>query len=384
MNSVNLAVRGGHERPGWAQPFGCGSVRARRMLRQGSVPALQLKGPLGSSPLHSRHHHRRHTNRTPTPPTQVVCSTFYSFCGNASPDDLVAGLNGTGSYANSTACAAAAGAVAAGAFTWKEAVCHKWLHPVSASSHSAFTRWVIYGEAARANASAAGGVGVGAGAAGVALLDGGQAAAGNGSVLQIDYPLDGKVRKVWEEGGRGAGPGQSGAQRGVLLLKGLPVRPAAPRPLQASPLCVITRHCARPSCLLAGHGAHPRHRPGVPHLHNVAHAAAHVRCKLPGRLLGSCHPERGVHSRPPARWVGCGRPAGARMGLAAHGRCALPAPCIAIQCCLLPCMRLNAMPCLRASRSPRQAWRARSAACGGGTTAGAALTMHTTCAAQPA
>lgn len=69
----------------------------------------------------------------------VVCSTYYSFCGNASPGmglaaaGLASSLGRNASESN---------------LDWKEAVCHKWLHPVSASSHSAFTRWVIYGEAA--------------------------------------------------------------------------------------------------------------------------------------------------------------------------------------------------------------------------------------------
>ena len=123
----------------------------------------------------------------------VACATYYSFCGNASPADSSGGGGGGGAG-------------------WKEAVCHKWLHPVSASSHSAFTRFVIYGEAAAAAAAAAddsGGIGdVAAAVAGATA-----AAASKGrrlwfsppppppplslsrisSFVQIDFPLDGKA-----------------------------------------------------------------------------------------------------------------------------------------------------------------------------------------------
>ena len=123
----------------------------------------------------------------------VACATYYSFCGNASPADSSGGGGGGGAG-------------------WKEAVCHKWLHPVSASSHSAFTRFVIYGEAAAAAAAAAddsGGIGdVAAAVAGATA-----AAASKGrrlwfsppppppplslsrisSFVQMDFPLDGKA-----------------------------------------------------------------------------------------------------------------------------------------------------------------------------------------------
>ncbi|KAK9823894.1 hypothetical protein WJX72_006230 [[Myrmecia] bisecta] len=58
----------------------------------------------------------------------VACSTYYSFCGNAG--------GGGQAWSNSLI----------GDF--KAAVCQKWLHPVGSSSHPAFSRWVIYGEAA--------------------------------------------------------------------------------------------------------------------------------------------------------------------------------------------------------------------------------------------
>jgi hypothetical protein len=123
----------------------------------------------------------------------VACSVYYSFCGNAP----LGSLEGHG---------------------WKEAVCHKWLHPVSASSHSAFTRWVIYGEATGTNSSASssahdsssGAYSGGAngiptpssdGWAGPApppsplpAADGSAAGSGrSSSFVQIDFPLDGKV-----------------------------------------------------------------------------------------------------------------------------------------------------------------------------------------------
>ncbi|KAL4423131.1 hypothetical protein ABPG77_004814 [Micractinium sp. CCAP 211/92] len=108
----------------------------------------------------------------------VVCSTYYSFCGNASPGPGLASL-----------------VVAPGRNTsqpnldWKDAVCHKWLHPVSASSHSAFTRWVIYGEAASNETQA----GAAAADAGNRLWRSPAAAANaSDSTLQIDFPLDGK------------------------------------------------------------------------------------------------------------------------------------------------------------------------------------------------
>ena len=57
----------------------------------------------------------------------IACSTYYSLCGNAP--------------AGSPASAAdAADAV-------RSAVCGKWLHPLSAVRHPAFSSWVIYGEA---------------------------------------------------------------------------------------------------------------------------------------------------------------------------------------------------------------------------------------------
>jgi hypothetical protein len=108
----------------------------------------------------------------------VVCSVYYSFCGNAPAD----GMGPGGSL--------------------KEAICLKWLHPVSASSHSAFTRWVVYGEAsAAANASAAAAAAANATVAAAVAVNGlvgvsNQTGAGNqtGHMLQVDYPLDGKVR----------------------------------------------------------------------------------------------------------------------------------------------------------------------------------------------
>lgn len=113
-----------------------------------------------------------------------MCSVYYSFCGNAPAD----GMGPGGSL--------------------KEAVCLKWLHPVSASSHSAFTRWVVYGEASAAlNASAA--------AAAVAAVNG-MAGGGNGTgrTLQVDYPLDGKVGRlvvvVGRRGGKHSGAGLVG------------------------------------------------------------------------------------------------------------------------------------------------------------------------------
>ncbi|KAI7840166.1 hypothetical protein COHA_005949 [Chlorella ohadii] len=103
----------------------------------------------------------------------VVCSVYYSFCGNAP-----------------------AGSVGPGG-SLKEAVCLKWLHPVSASSHSAFTRWVVYGEAsAAANASSVAAAAANASAAAAAAVVAVNGLAGGGnqtrSTLQVDFPLDGK------------------------------------------------------------------------------------------------------------------------------------------------------------------------------------------------
>lgn len=114
--------------------------------------------------------------------SQVVCSTYYSFCGNASPGPglLASGLAAGLGRGNASALEPRLG--------WKEAVCHKWLHPVSASSHSAFTRWVIYGEATANETQAAG-----APAEAGGRLWRSPVAAANGSTLQIDIPLDGKV-----------------------------------------------------------------------------------------------------------------------------------------------------------------------------------------------
>ncbi len=129
---------------------------------------------------------------------QVVCSTYYSFCGNASPGLGLASLVVTPGRNTSQPN-----------LDWKEAVCHKWLHPVSASSHSAFTRWVIYGEAASNETQA----GAAAADAGNRLWRSPAAAANaSDSTLQIDFPLDGKVRRVlgclcaagsvmWQQGG---------------------------------------------------------------------------------------------------------------------------------------------------------------------------------------
>ncbi len=110
----------------------------------------------------------------PPPPQAVVCSVYYSFCGNAP-----------------------AGSVGPGG-SLKEAVCLKWLHPVSASSHSAFTRWVVYGEAsAAANASSVAAAAANASAAAAAAVVAVNGLAGGGnqtrSTLQVDFPLDGKV-----------------------------------------------------------------------------------------------------------------------------------------------------------------------------------------------
>ena len=65
----------------------------------------------------------------------VVCSTYYSFCGNAA-----ATLVGGG--------AAAAGNSSAIGDGLRGAVCRKWLHPVGMREHPAFSSWVIYGAAA--------------------------------------------------------------------------------------------------------------------------------------------------------------------------------------------------------------------------------------------
>lgn len=187
----------------------------------------------------------------------VACSVYYSFCGNASPP------GGSG---------AAGGGGGSQEGAWKEAVCHKWLHPVSASSHSAFTRWVIYGEAAT-NASA------------VAPPDGGgsrlwrnplaNASSSGGSVLQIDFPLDGMVRAVQGVWGREGGCGRCGGRGDCLEA-------AANR--TSCPCICCSWVCPSPALqhIQAGLAAHPRRGPRVAHLHAVAHPAAALRRQLPG------------------------------------------------------------------------------------------------------
>ena len=101
----------------------------------------------------------------------VACSVYYSFCGNAP--------------------AWTGGAV--GGEPWKEALCLKWLHPVSASSHSAFTRWMIYGEAATNASSTAPPGGGGGGNRLWGRAPAPAPAPGASRFMQIDFPLDGKV-----------------------------------------------------------------------------------------------------------------------------------------------------------------------------------------------
>ena len=64
----------------------------------------------------------------------VACSSYYSFCGNA---------------ADGGGAAAAAGA----ADGLRGVVCRRLLHPVTSTSHSAFSQWVLYGEPAAGSTS---------------------------------------------------------------------------------------------------------------------------------------------------------------------------------------------------------------------------------------
>jgi len=91
----------------------------------------------------------------------IACSTYYSFCGNA-------------------AAAGGAGDRHSPPDFFRSAVCGKWLHPVSAVRHPAFSAWVIYGEAA-GNASSS------PPSAGEASTQSSAAPV----VLEVDYPLDG-------------------------------------------------------------------------------------------------------------------------------------------------------------------------------------------------
>jgi hypothetical protein len=160
----------------------------------------------------------------------VACSVYYSFCGNAPRGPAPPHAGGL-----------------------KEAVCHKWLHPVSASSHSAFTRWVIYGEAA-ANRTAA----VNGGPAPPATRLWGGAppprvpAAAAASFIQVDFPLDGKV------GGRmGVWGGEAG---GVLLLRWGGRRSWA---LAAASAGAHSHEAVPPPSHTHTHETHPRTRQGL-------------------------------------------------------------------------------------------------------------------------
>ena len=64
-----------------------------------------------------------------------MCSTYYSFCGNAA-----ATLVGGGKAAAGNSSAIGEGL--------RGAVCRKWLHPIGMREHPAFSSWVIYGAAA--------------------------------------------------------------------------------------------------------------------------------------------------------------------------------------------------------------------------------------------
>ena len=160
MNSVNLVRFGGCCE---ASPA---ATVAAFVHRGPAAAAVWLRLVLGG---------RRHHPPALPASQAVVCSVYYSFCGNAPAD----GMGPGGSL--------------------KEAVCLKWLHPVSASSHSAFTRWVVYGEAsvaanASAAAAAANASSVAAAAAAAAALNGLAISSNRSSgTLQVDYPLDGKV-----------------------------------------------------------------------------------------------------------------------------------------------------------------------------------------------
>lgn len=95
----------------------------------------------------------------------IACSTYYSFCGNAAASaNAQSGLGG-----------------ASAADILRASICSKWLHPVSAVRHPAFSAWVIYGEAA-GNASSA-----------AALVEAAMPPPLEApAVLNVDIPLDGR------------------------------------------------------------------------------------------------------------------------------------------------------------------------------------------------
>jgi hypothetical protein len=97
----------------------------------------------------------------------IACSVYYSLCGNAPSDGEFAVVGGGGSGGIN-------GTINGGDVV-RNAVCGRWLHPLSAVQHPFFSSWVIYGEAvgndtAATTTTTAGGSGRGSTAAVVAAL----------------------------------------------------------------------------------------------------------------------------------------------------------------------------------------------------------------------
>jgi hypothetical protein len=72
----------------------------------------------------------------------IACSLYYSLCGNAPSDGEFAATTASGGNGTSTSLGGGTGGDIV-----RNAVCGKWLHPLSAVQHPFFSSWVIYGEA---------------------------------------------------------------------------------------------------------------------------------------------------------------------------------------------------------------------------------------------